>query len=293
MKRTKLQGYLKDLENRNKRFSFVKTMRLLDVGVYIYSDIIENFDLEKVTNYKKSKYITMELNKQFAVVYDFLDDGKILMAICILRNLYEELMYVMATSLDIDIDLSPYTRASYFKDKVIENIDELLSDNFEIDDINDIYSHLSKLMHVTNLKEAVSYLTKTNKYNKYILNEIKFIALMIQYIYIDFYNKKEEIFEIDICRNIFLFSSYCESINEIYFIANSEMGQSYLKKYFYGENNKKYLVKKNEEIINILKDFKVSKNKINITIKRICKELSKQLENSKYIEEANKIISRK
>lgn len=293
MKRTKLQGYLKDLENKNKQFSFVKTMRLLDIGAYIYSDIIKNFDLEKVTNYKKSKYITNELNDQFELVYDFLNNGKVLVAICILRNIFEELMYIMATSLDIEIDLSPDTKAGYFKSKVVDNISELLSDNFEKDDISDIYSHLSKLMHITNLKEAVSYLSKTSKYNKYISNEIKFLTLMIQYMYIDFYNNKQKIDDMDICVNIMLFSSYSEFINEIYFIANSEKGQIYLKKYFYGEKNQKYLAKKNEEIINILKDFKISKDKINITIKRVSKELNKQLAASKYLEEAKKIINKK
>lgn len=293
MKRTKLQGYLKDLENKNKHFSFIKTMRLLDIGFYIYSDIIENFDLEKITNYKKSKYITNELNKQFEVVFEFLNTGKILMATCILRNIFEELMYIMATSLDIEIDLSPDTKAGYFKTMVIDNIDELLSNNFEKNDINDIYSHLSKLMHVTNLKEAVSYLSKTNKYNKYISNEIKFLTLMIQYIYIDFYNKKQKISDMKICTNIMLFSSYSEFINEIYFIANSEKGQVHLKKYFYGEKNQKYLAKKNEEIIIILKDFKISKDQINITIKRVSKELNKQLADSKYLDEAKRIINKK
>ncbi len=293
MKRTKLQGYLRDLENKNKHFSFIKTMRLLDIGAYIYSDIIENFDLENVTNYKKSKYITNELNKQFNTVFEFIDTGKTLMAICILRNIFEELMYIMATSLDIEIDLSPDTKAGYFKLIVIDNMGKLLSDNFEKNDIREIYSHLSKLMHVTNLKEAVSYLSKTNKYNKYITNEIKFLTLMIQYMYIDFYNYKQKISDMEICTNIMLFSSYAEFINEIYFIANSEKGQVRLKKYFYGEKNQKYLTKKNEEIISILKDFKISKDQINITIKRVSKELNKQLADSKYFEQVNKIIVQK
>lgn len=44
------------------------------------------------------------------------------------------------------------------------------------------------------------------------------------------------------------------------------------------------------KIISILKDFKISKDQINITIKRVSKELNKQLADSKYFEQADKII---
>ena len=45
----------------------------------------------------------------------------------------------MATSLDIEIDLSPDTKAGYFKLIVIDNMGKLLSDNFEKNDIREIY----------------------------------------------------------------------------------------------------------------------------------------------------------
>jgi len=293
MKRTKLQGYLKDLENNNKNFSFKKTMRLLDVGEYIFLDVIKDFQIENLTTYKKSKYIIEKIKNQFEIVYDFLDKGKILIAVCLLRNIFEELMYIIATSLDIEIDLSPDTKAGYFKDIVINNIDKLLSDNFDEEDIREIYKHLSKLVHVTNLKEATSYLASKNKYSNYISNEIKFLVLMIQYIYIDFYNKRSNITNIELCTNIFLFSGYCEFINELYFVANLEKEQVYLKKYFYGERNQNYLSKKSNELKNIVADFKIQKNSIEITVNKLSKELNKQIRSSKYFEQANKIIIQK
>ena len=38
MKKSKLKGYIKDWENKNKKFSYAKTMKLLDVINYIFLD---------------------------------------------------------------------------------------------------------------------------------------------------------------------------------------------------------------------------------------------------------------
>lgn len=49
---------------------------------------------------------------------------------------------------------------------------------------------MSKITHVTNVKEAVSYLVGNKQIKKYINNEIKFIELIIENIYLEFVNKK-------------------------------------------------------------------------------------------------------
>ena len=48
-----------------------------------------------------------------------------------------------------------------FRDIVKNNCSKLLSEYFEPEDISELYNYLSKLTHVTNLKEATSYLMKT------------------------------------------------------------------------------------------------------------------------------------
>lgn len=86
----------------------------------------------EITNYNKAKYIGEEINNQFKEVQTLVNNNKLLMAICLLRNLYEEIMYIMATSLEnIELDINPYTKAGYFKEIVVDNISEILSDNFE------------------------------------------------------------------------------------------------------------------------------------------------------------------
>ena len=101
---------------------------------------------------------------------------------------------------------------------------------------------------------------KTKKYNGYIANEIKFITLLIEYMYLIFLFKRCSLKENDLCMNQILFTSYIEIIIFLYYVANFDQSQRYLKKYFYGEKNQNYLSKYNKEMKKILNDFKVEKN---------------------------------
>jgi hypothetical protein len=149
MKQSKIKGYIKDLENKNKEFSYNKIMRLLDVSNYVYLDEIKNFDYKNITNYDKSKYFFKEISQEFDTVYELISKGQILMGVCLLRNVYEEILYIMATSINIELDINVMTRASYFKEKVIENFTLILTDVFTEEDISYIYSYLSKITHVS------------------------------------------------------------------------------------------------------------------------------------------------
>lgn len=292
MKKSKLQGFLKDMENKNKRFSYKKIMRFLDVANYIYLDIISNYKYDQITGYDKSKYLFMEITTEFKYIYSLLDEGKILMATCLLRNVYEEILYIMATSHDKNLDVNVKSNPSDFRDIVRENVGDLISDYFESEDIILLYNHLSKLTHVTNLKEVTSYLMKTKKYNGYISNEIKFLVLLIEYMYVTFLTSKVDFEERDLCLNSIYVANYIEIINMLYYIANSDYTERYLKKYFMGEKNQKYLVKQNEELKKVLEDFAIKKDNIDITIKKVAKELDIQLKESKYIEKVNEIFNK-
>ena len=59
-----------------------------------------------------------------------------------------------------------------------------------------------------------------------------------------------------------------------------------------GEKNQKYLVKQNEELKKVLEDFAIKKDNIDITIKKVAKELDIQLKESKYIEKVNEIFNK-
>ena len=59
-----------------------------------------------------------------------------------------------------------------------------------------------------------------------------------------------------------------------------------------GEKNQKYLVKQNDELKKVLEDFAIKKDNIDITIKKVAKELDIQLKESKYIEKVNEIFNK-
>ncbi len=293
MKNSQLKGIIKNMENKHKRFSYTNTMKILDVAHYMYIDTIKKYDYSNITNYKKSKYIFYEIANQFEAVYDLLNKGQVLIGTCLLRNIYEEIMYIMATSVnDIQI-ITPSTNAGYFRDQILKEKDKFLSEFFSEEDIKEIYSHLSKIMHITNLKEITSYFVSTKKYNRYISNDIKYVTILIEFMYIDFLNKMIYNEDYNMLENIMLFCSYVEIINFLYFMANSEMSIKHLSKYYYGENNQNYLKKKKDELTEILKEFKVNKKSYSVTIKKLSRELNKQIKESKYFEKANEIVGGK
>ncbi len=289
MKQTKLKGYIYDLEHKNKKFSFKKTMKILDVSNAIYLDLIKKINIGDISDYQKSKYMYKEIVKDFETVYKMLEDGNALMSVCLLRNTYEEVLYIMATSLNLELDINVQTRAGYFKEIVCENIGNVLSDNFEKEDIKDLYSYLSKITHVTNVKEVVSYLIDNKKIKEYIINEIKYILINIESMFLDFINKKCNS-DNSMNNNILLETTYVEMINTLYYAANVANKEKTLKMYFYGEKNQKYLKEQNGLLIEAIKSMNSSKDKIQKSINTVAKELDLQLKESGYMELANSIL---
>ena len=292
MKQTKIKGYIYDLEHKNKKFSFKKTMKILDVSNAIYLDLINKTNISDISDYQKSKYMYKEIVKEFETVYKMLEDGNVLMSVCLLRNTYEEVLYIMATSLNLELDINVQTKAGYFKDIVCEHIDDVLSDNFEREDIKDLYSYLSKITHVTNVKEVISYLIDNKKVKDYIVNEIKYILINIESMLLDFINKKCNS-DNSMNNNILLETTYVEMINTLYYAANVTNKEKTLKMYFYGEKNQKYLKEQNEFLVEAIKSMNSSKDKIQKSINTVAKELDLQLKESGYMELANSILMSK
>ena len=212
------------------------------------------------------------------------------MAVCLLRNVYEEIMYIIATSYCDNLDIDFMTKAGYFKDIVADNCNELLGDIYTSEEIKVIYSYLSKITHVTNIKEAVSYLSGNKRIKGYIVNEIKYVCLIIENLYITFLNKKSKL-DNSMCDNIISVAGYVELINTMYYVANSTGETKRIESYFYGEKNKKYLEKQKELMISDFKELQSNKDELSRSIKIISKELDKQLAENNYTEMVNKILN--
>lgn len=290
MKRSKIKGYINDLENKNKNFSFDKSIKILDISNAVYIDIIEKYDFKSITNYKNSKYLFKEISNELNEITELLNDNKTLMAVCLLRNVYEEIMYIIATSYCDNLDIDFMTKAGYFKDIVADNCNELLGDIYTSEEIKVIYSYLSKITHVTNIKEAVSYLSGNKRIKGYIVNEIKYVCLIIENLYITFLNKKSKL-DNSMCDNIISVAGYVELINTMYYVANSTGETKRIESYFYGEKNKKYLEKQKELMISDFKELQSNKDELSRSIKIISKELDKQLAENNYTEMVNKILN--
>ncbi len=289
MKKSKLRGYIYDLEHKNKSFSFDKTMRILDISNLIYIDMIKKIKFKEISDYKKSKYMFKEISEELEEVNDLLSKEKTLMAVCLLRNAFEEIMYIIATTIEpVDIDIM--TKANYFYKIVADHCDELLY-SYNSEDIKELYGYMSKITHVTNIKEAASYLVGNKQIKKYINNEIKFIELIIGNIYLEFINKKLGL-DNGMCDNIMIISSYVDLINVIYFTANSTGEHKRIELYFYGEKNQKYLNEKREQMLQEFKEIQNSNAKITKTVNKISKELEKQIEEGNYTEIVNNILNK-
>jgi hypothetical protein len=290
MKRSKIKGYINDLENKNKNFSFDKSIKILDISNAVYIDIIEKYDFKSITNYKNSKYLFKEISNELNEITELLNNNKTLMAVCLLRNVYEEIMYIIATSYCDNLDIDFMTKAGYFKDIVADNCNELLGDIYTSDEIKGIYSYLSIITHVTNIKEAVSYLSGNKRIKGYIVNEIKYVSLIIENLYITFLNKKSKL-DNSMCDNIISVAGYVELINTMYYVANSTGETKRIESYFYGEKNKKYLEKQKELIISDFKELQSNKDELSRSIRIISKELDKQLAENNYTEMVNQILN--
>lgn len=68
MKKSKLRGYIYNLEHKNKNFSFDRTIRILDISNMIYIDMIKNIEFK-------------EISEEFEEVNDLLSREKTLMAV--------------------------------------------------------------------------------------------------------------------------------------------------------------------------------------------------------------------
>lgn len=91
-------------------------------------------------------------------MYKVLLNGKVLMGACLLRNTYEEILYIMATTLNISLDINIMTKAGYFKEKLIS---ELKSFKVEKNNIDLTIKQISKEIDKQLLD--MNYLDKVNE----------------------------------------------------------------------------------------------------------------------------------
>lgn len=268
-------------------------MKFLKCVNYIYLDEIKDFEFKKISKYTKSKYLYDKVNNDFELINELIDKQDLLNAATLLRTLYENIIYIIATSYVkkciITLDTEPWKLRKVLED----NCSTIFTDYFDKQDFNDIYKYLCKIVHPSSLKEILSYMNKTFKYKNYLLGNLKYIMLSIEYMYLNFLNKKVRNEESKLDLNLIDASTYVNLVNISYFAIDVKDSKSFIKRYFYYDTDNKYVVD-NKNQVNELYDTLITKKVlIEKDVKELTKALDLQINESKYKADVDRLLKEK
>lgn len=94
-----------------------------------------------------------------------------------------------------------------------------------------------KIIHPCSLKELVSYMNKTIKYKNYLLGNLKYMMLVIDYMYLNFLNTKIGNEESKFDLNFIDLCTYVNLMNVAYYINDVKDSKSFIRGYFYYDTN--------------------------------------------------------
>lgn len=277
-----------------KKFNdYKKCLKILKCANYVYIDKISLFEFKKISKYSKSRPIYEKVKHDFELVDELINKQDLLNAAAILRTLYENIIYIIATSyvgkIKITLDSSP----NELRSVLINNCSLIFTDYFVSEDFNSIYKYLCKIIHPCSLKELASYLSKTFKYKNYLLINLKYIMVIIEYMYLNFLNKKIGNDESEFDLNFINLCTYVNLVNFIYYVNDVKDNASFITKYFYYDINNKYVIE-NEKAVKTLYESLINKKELfEKDISELSKLLDSQINGSKYKAMITKILSEK
>lgn len=272
---------------------YKKCMRLLNCANHVYLEEIKNFEFKKISKYNKSRHLYNKITNDFELVNKLIDEQDLLNAATILRTLYENIIYIIATSYDKTINITLDTQPKDLRFILENNCADIFTDYFEETDFNDIYRYLCKIVHPCSMKELLSFMGKTIKYQNYLLSNLKYIMLIIEYMYLNFLNKRIGNKESKFDLNFIDLSTYVNLINVSYFINDVKDSKSFIKRYFYYDTNNKYVTENQERLKEVYEMLSDNKELVEQDIKVLTKVLDKQIKESKFEQEISKILSEK
>lgn len=272
---------------------YKKCMRILNCANHVYLDEIDNFEFKKISKYNKSKNLYNKITCDFKLVNELIEKQDLLNAATVLRTLYENIIYIIAKSYDKEINITLDTEPWRLREVLESNCANIFTEYFEKEDFNAIYKYLCKIVHPCSMKELLSYMSKTIKYKNYLLSNLKYTMLVIEYMYLNFLNKKVGNQESKFDLNFIDLSTYVNLINVSYFINDVKDSKSFIKRYFYYDTNNKYITENQEKLKEVYEMLINKKDLVEEDIKDLTKTLDTQIKESKYNETINKILSGK
>lgn len=270
-----------------------KCMRILSCANYIFLDEIGNFKFNKISNYNKSKNLYNKVTQDFKLVNELINQKDLLNAATILRTLYENIIYIIAKSYDRKLNVTLNTMPQDLRKVLEENCEDIFTEHIEKEIFNEIYKYLCKIVHPCSVKELISYISKNINYKNYLLSNLKYITLVIEYIYLNFLNKKagnkESNFDLDFIN----LTTYINIINISYFIKELKDDKNNYKRYFYYDTNDKY-IKNNQKNLKKIYEILIREEKpIENNMNELANILDIQIGKSKYNESIKEILSGK
>ena len=238
------------MDSMNKALTIMHTVNLEELskleGKYVYSN---------------SENTYKEICSNFKYVYQILEDKESLIAFALLRNAFEEMLYYMAAYLKRDLKITFDTQAGEIRNIVNENCIDIFND-YRKEDINNMYTHLSKLTHITSIKETTKFLNSKQDFKKYIVIEAKCQLIMMESMFMEFmhytgaYENDVYIESAIICGIISTFNLICYAV--------VFKGKSYkeLEIFLIDEKTKKYLRKTSSNVVNNLSAIEKESSKL-------------------------------
>lgn len=269
---------------------YKKCMRILNCANYIYLDEIDHFEFKKISKYNKSKNLYNKITCDFKLVDELIDKQDLLNATTVLRTLYENIIYIIAKSYDKEINITLDTEPWRLRGVLENNCTNIFTEYFEKEDFNEIYKYLCKIVHPCSMKELLSYMSKTIKYKNYLLSNLKYTMLVIEYMYLNFLNKKVGNEESKFDLNFIDLSTYVNLMNVSYFINDVKDSKSFIKRFFYYDTNNKYITDNQDRLKEVYETLINKKELVEEDIKELTKALNIQIKESKYNEIISKIL---
>ena len=282
----------KDKVSLSKEEQYRIIMNFYDLAHYIYMDKIKKIEFSRISSYKNSKPVFDKLYNDFSLVYELLDRGNIINSATILRQIYENIIYIIATSCEDDeLKVTIKTLPRDYQ-KVIKKHANELALNELINGMIDTYEYLCKIVHPCSMKEIFSLFESDEMYSKYICNVIYFNLVTIEYMLIKFANKKYKK-EDGLVDDIFVTFFFTYFYNEKEFVELNRKDIEFLKfcdNFFKNDRESEFVKKKMTETTLMLEILKANNGDIERMRDIFLPELAKKLESSEYKDSINDFI---
>ena len=223
--------------------------RMLSVFHNVNLKEISSISISSIPKRFKARVVHREIVEEFKQAYVLLNEDKNLMSASLLRNTFEDIMFVFAIILNNELDVDVHTQPKKLRQIVKDHCEELFQDVISPDDIDSLYEHLCKLLHPNTIKLCISYLDSKSDYSSYISTELKCICVMIECFYLIFFNSKGK-YHHDAYLETLAITSEIEIANSmmLLFKFKGKHGKK-IKYLFYSEKSQEYLNTKKEEFV--------------------------------------------